>query len=99
MKRRTRRFWISWYEHADDYRPRTWPLPEAVPAYWCSGEAPGAFTVCAIVDAPTEDAAQEIIGAHWNPGPLQLRFCQEVDQGWRPPGDRFPWPAWAEGRS
>lgn len=87
------RFWVSWYEPIPhgDYRPRKWPLPPAVPHYWCSGYAGDGDSaiLCAVVNAPTEDAAKESIeAAGWTPG--EWRFVEHVANDWMPPADRFP---------
>lgn len=95
MKKRPRRWWISWYEplgEHGDYRPLTWPLPPEVPAFWCSGYA-GAHpdlqaTLCAVVDAKTESMARAAVRKLWKPA--EWRFCEERPDGWMPPADRFP---------
>jgi hypothetical protein len=89
------RWWISWVEPVDeseDYRPRNWPLPPSIPAYWCSGWDGGsrAAMLCAVVDAETPEQAMDEIRAYWNP--REWRFCEPRDEGWRPQSDRFPWP-------
>jgi hypothetical protein len=87
-----RRWWVSWYEPAPsgDYRPRIWPLPPAVPAYWCSGWRGDEAALCAVVDASDEETAKLFVeAAGWTPS--EWRFCDEQEPGWRPPSDRFPW--------
>lgn len=91
------RFWISWYQAAEDYRPVIWPLPPSIPAYWCTGrDSDGDATLCAIVDAPSERHAYDAIRAAWKGGIREWRGCEARTNDWRPPSDRFPWPKWAE---
>jgi hypothetical protein len=64
----SRRWWLSWYEPIDssgDARPRSWPLPAAIPAYWRSGETEDAAILCALVDAPTAADAWELVERAW----------------------------------
>ena len=46
-------------------------------------------TICAVVDASTEEEAKEEIERFWIP--RSWRFCGEKEPDWEP-GDRFPWP-------
>ena len=91
-----KRWWVSWEEPGEaDYRPNgQYPVPEAIKAYWCSGEGEGYFTMCAVVDASDETSVWEELGKSW-PDHGQERFIQSKPEGWRP-GDRFPWPEWAK---
>jgi hypothetical protein len=102
----TGRWWLSWYEptgHTEDYRPRKWPLPRSIPAYWCTGwrisedDASALVSaayrheaiLCAIVDAPNESAARRAVTlAGWSPS--EWRFCEAKAKDWWPPTDRFP---------
>lgn len=90
--KKTVRFWISWYQPTEDYRPVKWPLPPEIPGFWCSGYgADDAATLCAVVDAPTEASAKRIIQAKRNwPETHRWRFCEGKEPGWMPPPDRFP---------
>ena len=78
------RFWISWEEPGDDPRPLTVPSP----IWWCTGWGDDYATVCAVVDAKSEDAAREQVESQWQP--QSFRFVTAVDEGWMPPPDRFP---------
>ena len=89
------RFWVSWYEPVDeaikDPRPRKWPLPQTVIHYWVSGWTGDmdAATLCAVVDAASEDAAKaEVMLSGWSP--REWRFVEAVAPDWMPPADRFP---------
>jgi hypothetical protein len=87
------RFWLSWWELADngDSRPLTWPLPKEV-QYWNSGsrerdDEREEHSLCAIVDAPSEDDAWKLVRQFWRP--VEERFIEQHEAGWTP-GDRFP---------
>ena len=87
-----RRFWVSWWEPMEDgdYRPLSLPLPEAIPAWWCSGEdLNDRASLCAVVDAADLDEVRLLIMDYWRPA--EWRFIEERDPDWRP-NDRFPWP-------
>jgi hypothetical protein len=90
-----KRFWLSWWERADngDSRPLKWPLPKEI-QYWNSGSRSFGdngdveeHSLCAIVDAPSEEAAWALIAEYWKPG--EQRFIEMHEPGWVP-GDRFP---------
>ena len=78
------RFWISWNEPGDDPRPLTVPSPD----WWCTGWGDGYATVCAIIDAESEEGAKARVQEQWEPS--SWRFCNEVEANWTPPADRFP---------
>ena len=47
-----KRFWMSWYDAEEDYRPLHDPPSEAILGWWCSGEhADGRATLVALVQA------------------------------------------------
>lgn len=91
-----KRFWLSWEETSEDYRPISDPPNRAVLAWWCSGEAgDGSYsTLVALVEAESEDRAKLAIALSW---PVEKkvttwrkwRFCNEVGFDYRPT-DRFP---------
>lgn len=60
--------------------------------WWCSGEFGDGddvvHTLCAVVEADTEEHAKGIIHIEW-PDLGEWRFCSEVAGDWSP-GDRFP---------
>lgn len=84
------RFWISWHQPGDDYRPLTYPPNESVLGWWCSGYTGGGelSTLVALVEARSEDAAKAAILHDW-PDAGDWRFCIERDNEWLP-SDRFP---------
>lgn len=87
-----KRFWISWYQPTEDYRP-IYPKGDKEPLghlYWCTGErADGASTMCAVVDAKDESEAKLTIKKYW-PEANEWRFCEERPYNWLPGSDRFP---------
>lgn len=95
------RFWLSWIQPYEDYRPLTDPPHKAVIGWWCSGfDASDQAILCALVVAPSEDAAKAAIGESW-PETKALedwRFCESKRCGWLP-GDRFPLTAWERKRA
>jgi len=88
-----KRFWISWYQPTEDYRPVYDPSKEKEPLdhnYWCSGQrmSDDAWTMCAIVEAGSVEKAEDVIRKYW-PEAHEWRFCEEKPLDWTP-GDRFP---------
>jgi len=89
-----KRFWISWWEPAPDgdARPFVVPPESEVPGYWMSGyrgdEDDAETSVCAVVEAPDEAAAHEVVERYWKP--CEFRFCESHPAGWFPESDRFP---------
>lgn len=90
------RYWISWYEKSEDYRPLNFPPNNSVKGWWKSGESDDASILCAVVDAENEDKVWESIEIDW-PGSRQIRFC-EIRKSDYKPGDRFPVSDWMKDR-
>lgn len=92
-------WWISWWQPGEDFRILTWPPPEGVLGYWCSGERGEDNTiecsVCALIRAESEDAAWALVTAagRW-PDAGDRRFSQEHDPA-KGLSDRFPAPKWS----
>ena len=95
-----KRYWISWAQLSDDYRPlQDPPMPENIKAWWCSGHTQNAALLCAIVEAESEKAAQHAVKMAWDSGKSEVgglqsdiggfRFIEERENDWLP-GDRFP---------
>ena len=96
-----KRFWMSWYDAEEDYRPLHDPPSEAILGWWCSGEhADGRATLVALVQADDLPSACVAVAREW-PETAQpkteWRFGDEVALTWRP-ADRFPLSAWMEKR-
>ena len=89
------RFWLSWHQPTPDYRPLAYPPNAAILGWWCSGSIADENNVailCALVAAPNEGAAKAAVHVDW-PEAERWRFCDAVDDAWRP-GTRFllaPW--------
>jgi hypothetical protein len=89
------RFWISWEEPMPDgdYRPFVVPVEPHITKWWCSGYGEHNdeeyATLCAVVDAESEEKAEEAVKKFWKP--QSWRFCDVREDNWRPPKDRFPW--------
>ena len=86
-----KRWWISWHQPTEDYRPLRYPPHNPVMGWWCSGHADVAI-LCAVVLAEDETEARANIIAEW-PEAERWRFCEEKPDGWVP-GDRFPVSGW-----
>jgi hypothetical protein len=88
-----KRWWVSWYQPTEDYRPLHDPPCEAVRGWWCSGETEtGSFTLCAVVDAPDEQGVKDAVYEDW-PEAVVYRFITEKPNDFTP-GDRFPLSDW-----
>lgn len=88
-----KRFWMSWYVEEDDHRPLTYPPNKAVLGWWCTGyDGNGRATLCGLIEAETEDAAQQAVFADW-PG-IEWRFVDEMEPGYVVTSDRFPLSDW-----
>lgn len=105
------RFWLSWLESAEDYRPLTYPPNEAVLGWWMTGtaydkatkegglEGYRGTTICALVSAENEETAKEAIRKDW-PGAMSeenTRFCRQVEPTYLP-NNRFKLADWQRER-
>jgi hypothetical protein len=95
------RFWLSWYQPTEDYRPLTDPPAEPVLAWWHTGlEIAGEKTtsvLCALVSADSEDHARAVVAESW-PEATGFRFCDPRADEWFPATDRFPLKPWMAAR-
>jgi hypothetical protein len=84
------RFWVSWVQPTDDYRPVKHPLPAHL-HYWCSGfDASGMPILCAMIDATTRINAEDQLMDYWpEVAGIEWRVFEEKESDWTP-GDRFP---------
>jgi hypothetical protein len=95
------RYWISWAQPTDDFRPLTFPPNEAILGWWRSGyDSNDHATICALVevDHNRPELATVAIIKEW-PEVKEVvkagewRFFNRVDSSWNPT-DRFvrePW--------
>lgn len=84
------RYWVSWVQPTEDFRPMMWPLPSNMD-YWCSGyDSDGMPILCALIDAESDVRAREQIAAYWpETTGVNWRTWDEKPDDWTP-GDRFP---------
>lgn len=86
------RYWLSWVQPTEDYRPiYDPPKKQAILGWWCSGYTPEEHaTLCAVVQADNETQAKSTLHTDW-PETIDVnwRFCEEHDDTFTP-GDRFP---------
>lgn len=96
-----KRFWVSWCDAEQDYRPLHDPPVLGILGWWCSGETcdePTRYTIVAWVEAADESAARALLAADWpETQAAEFRFVDEVERSWRP-SDRFPLASWTETR-
>ena len=99
--RLTARFWLSWHQPTDDFRPLTDPPNAAVLGWWCSGyDADDTPILCALVSAVNTRAAKQKVRLSWPEAPSarrEWRIEQEQEPDWLP-GDRFPLSDWMQKR-
>jgi len=94
-----KRFWLSWNEYADDYRPLKYPPNEQILGWWCSGYGDGYATLCALVSATHENDAWKAVKKDWPQRSVETRFCDEVADDYDPrKGGRFVGEDWMEKR-
>lgn len=85
-----KRFWISWCYYNSDWDIKS--FPSSVKNFWLSGGGFDFHCICAVIDAPSKNAAKRIVYSCWNKGsdnPVRhWRFCDEKPSNWMP-GERF----------
>ena len=85
-----KRFWMSWVQPTEDYRPLTFPPNEAIRGWWNTGfDNDDYATIVAVVDAPSQEEAWDEVRKDWPEA--VYRFQHE---GTYPEGDRFPLSVW-----
>jgi hypothetical protein len=92
-----KRFWLSWPQPTEDFRPLTDPPDERVVGWWCSGyDSRDRATLCALVNATNLAEAKAAVRASWPEAPSKRaawRIEDEHEPAWLP-GDRFPLSDW-----
>lgn len=90
-------YWMSWHQPTTDPRPLTFPPKINVLGWWRTGQrySDDAFTLCAMVEAPSVEIAKRIILADW-PEAEDWRFINETASFEL--GDRFPLSDWMKPR-
>lgn len=96
-----RRYWLSWPQPTEDFRPLTDPPDIAVKGWWCSGyDSEDRATLCALVDSYSLSAAKGAVRRSWPEAPsrrVEWRIESEREADWLP-GDRFPLSPWMKRR-
>jgi hypothetical protein len=90
------KYWLSWYEKKPDYRPLTYPPNEHILGWWCSGYGEDDdATICALVAAPSEQAAWNFVEVDWPcyPKEREIRFIGLINEDFRL-SDRFQPSKW-----
>lgn len=91
------RWWISWLQPTEDYRPLNYPPNGDILGWWCSGyNELDVATLCALVKGKDARAARKAIRKEW-PEAGDWRFENNVASDWLP-GDRFPLTDWMRER-
>lgn len=92
------RYWLSWYQPTDDYRPLTDPPHPQILGWWCTGyNNQDHATICALVEAGSEQDAKVYVEVSWpESATAEWRFCERRDD-WKPT-DRFPLSPWMKER-
>lgn len=90
------RYWVSWYQPTEDYRPLTHP-PSKLLGWWCSGyncEDDKAIIVV-LLDADDEKQAKEILKEYWpETKNIAWRFFSIKENNFIP-NNRFPLSEWS----
>jgi hypothetical protein len=93
-----KRFWISWVQGTDDYRPVGYPPNRAVLGWWCTGTTEDGYVLCAAVEAVSPSDAVSKVLIDWPEiSGDNLRFCDEKESSWVPSG-RFVMDGWMKER-
>jgi hypothetical protein len=81
-------WWVSWYQPTEDARPLVYPPHEKILGWWNTGFRceDDAHTLCALVQAETEEDAKAAIRLDW-PEVTEWRFFEPSDGKL---SDRFP---------
>jgi len=93
------KYWISWVQTSEDYRPLTAPPNGGIWGWWCSGETgEGDAILCAWVQADSKEEAEDVIYQDWPEAKeVEWRFFNSKPIGWKP-SDRFPLSKWMRNR-
>ena len=97
------RYWISWIQRTEDYRPLTSPPNVAILGWWCSGfDGDDNAVICATVQAIDPSAAALAVFSDWPEAEVEVakngwRFFEPREPGWIP-SDRFALSEWERER-
>lgn len=100
------KFWVSWVQPSDDYRPLGYPPINQILGWWCSGynsDENAILCACVIGEGETiDDQTRHAIAAIEREWPEAVS-AKENKNGWRffepreadwQPSDRFPLSDW-----
>jgi hypothetical protein len=92
------RWWLSWVQTSEDFRPLAHPPNKDVLGWWCSGyDADDNAILCAAVIGSTERDAKKAIAKDWPESKTaNWRFCRLLES--LELSDRFPLDSWAKER-
>lgn len=95
-----KRFWISWVQKSDDYRPIHYPPHENILGWWCSGyDENDTPVLCAAVQVKSESEIMAVIESEWPEAGEYVdtnggwRFIESKSNDWKP-SSRFPFSDW-----
>lgn len=92
-----KRFWVSWVQRTNDYRPIGYPPHKPVLGWWCSGyDSQDNAILVALVEVKDEEDAQKVVSKEW-PEWDGWRFIDEVDSDFKP-SNRFQLSDWMKER-
>ena len=95
------RYWISWWQPGDDPRPLHFPPKDPrVLGWWRTGQGDEATTICALVEAGSDEQARQAVATDWpESAGTEWRFIERKDGSeWTPGGNRFPLSDWMKQR-
>jgi len=79
-------FWLSWYE----FEPFITEEAATFQIWYTGWGAEDAETMCAYINAETQDQAWKQVESVYPRAQTRIRFIVENDFGWRPDPSRFP---------
>jgi hypothetical protein len=90
------RYWVSWYQPTDDFRPVVFPPTHGILGWWCSGyDSDDTPILVALVEAEDEEMAEDALIRNWpETEGIEFRFFDQKESDYLP-GDRFPLPDWS----
>lgn len=92
------RFWGSFIQPTEDFRPINYPPNESILGWWKSGEdSNGHAILCAAIQAEDDATAREAVTTDW-PEAEEWRFLDAMGPTWRITSDRFPLSDWMKTR-
>jgi hypothetical protein len=94
------RYWVSWAQETEDYRPVDYPPNRKILGWWCSGtDADDKAILCALVEAAGPSDARDAVYIDWPEATQNTdwRFFEEKPADFVP-GDRFPLSDWMNER-